>query len=141
MLSNTARFALLLAGFACSGDDDRRTRTLENTGDVSLSPRDGGGTNVFVLIDRCGGYCDEVEASCNASLVNGAILVESKAVATSEGHDPCPGACAVVSTACVLPELPAGTYQLHHGTGSGSVTLPVSTRTQVTGEPYPSPPS
>jgi hypothetical protein len=127
MRSTAARLVLLLTAIACAGDEPR-TRTLENTGDV--------------IIDRCGGWCDDVEASCNASLVSGAILVTSKAVATSPatGTD-CPDACAPVWTECVLPELPAGNYQLHHGTGSGSVTLPVTARTQVTGSPYPSPPS
>jgi hypothetical protein len=140
MRSVAARFGLFFTIFAC-GEDAPRTRTFENTGDVFLSPRDGGGTSVLVLIDGCGSACDDVEASCNASLVNGAILVESEAVATSNGADVCTTDCVSVSTACVLPELPVGTYQLHHGTGSGSVTLPVSTRTQVTGSPNPSPPS
>jgi hypothetical protein len=124
MRSIAARLVLLLAAMACA-DDAPRTRTFENEGNVCLSPRNGGGVNVGVLIDGCGSACDDVEAACTASLVNGAILVESEAVATSNGAEVCTTDCVPVQTACVLPELPDGTYQMHHGTVSATVTLPL----------------
>jgi hypothetical protein len=133
MLSNTARLALLLTPLACADGDfpvgegsDPMTRSYTDDGSLCMSPRGAGGSHVQVLVDDCGSSCDDVEASCNASIVDGVIVVESeaRAVTRADGND-CPTICVAVETACTLPELPDGNYELRYGSRLATITMPV----------------
>jgi hypothetical protein len=129
MLSNTARLALLLAAFGCTGvagDAALQTRSYTDEGSVCLSPRGAGGAHVQVLINECESACASVEASCSVSLVGGVIVVESDALASVDPDvEICPTVCQAVITACTLPELPDGNYELRYGARTVTVTMPV----------------
>jgi hypothetical protein len=129
MLSNTARLALLLMAVACTGiasDAPVQTRSYVDEGSLCLSPRGAGGAHVQVLINECESACASVEASCTASVVDGVIVVESSALASVDPDvEQCTAECRAVDTACTLPELPDGNYELRYGARVATVTMPV----------------
>jgi hypothetical protein len=129
MLPHTARFAWLLAVFGCTGvagDAPLQTRSYTDEGSVCLSPRGAGGAHVQVLINECESACASVEASCSVSVVDGIIVVESDALASVDPDaELCRASCESVYTACTLPELPDGNYELSYGARIATVTMPV----------------
>jgi hypothetical protein len=61
-----------------------------------------------------------------ASIVDGVIVVESNAIASVDpAAEVCPASCQSVATACTLPELPEGNYELRYGARVATVTMPV----------------
>ena len=112
-----ARYWILAIVLACGGNDELRVRVYKDEGEVCLTRQPGGSTtHIVVVLDECASYCDRVEASCEASVVNGALELHAQGTArtpASPGED-CPTACQPVAAQCELPSVTPGSYELHY---------------------------
>jgi len=111
---------------ACE-DHGPLSRDYLNEGTVCLTRQPGGSTtHIVVVLDPCASYCDTVEASCEASLVDGVLQLHAEGTATRPEPPPeiCPGACQPVAAQCELPSVTAGVYELHYKGEVVGVQLP-----------------
>jgi hypothetical protein len=133
------RVAPWLVFMACGCDDavEVATTRYEDVGGVCFSPRAEGGSHIQVILDACESSCADVRATCDASVVDGSIVVHAEAVATRELNGiPCPDECQPVEARCTLPELTAGYHEVLYGQRSTGVVLPISEpRTEIIGAP------
>ncbi len=104
----------------------------QNVGAVCLSPRSAGGTHVQAVLNGCVSGCAETEASCSAVVADGVVHLEAQGSTTRTWDGDCPDVCLQVNATCSLPEVPAGMYELRHGSAAAPIELPVaSPRTEV----------
>lgn len=119
---------LFLIALSACGSDDRQVTQYQGVGAVCLSPRSAGGSHIQVVLDACVSACAEVEGSCSASVSDDVVeLVAAGSSTTNHGaEDSCPLHCLAVEATCLLPAVPAGTYDLRYGTRTTRVVLPVA---------------
>jgi hypothetical protein len=113
------------------------TRTTDSDGAVCLS-QESGPTAIGVVFDRClSSSCDTVSvATCSATIVDGRIEVSSHLEFTQKWGSPtpiCSADCVRAAATCGELLIPAGTYQLNHGSDQGEVSAPLSAPVQLFG--------
>ena len=101
-------------------------RTIEDEGHVCLTQ--DGELEVEVFFNAClSGSCDSVdESGCEIAVDGETITVSSWLTIKTEyeAGQGCTADCGVVSTTCTADALDAGEYELQHGQGSMTVTIP-----------------
>lgn len=124
-----AGLVLAVVSSGVCGCDEPRTRSYPDAGDICLEAT-ADGEMTFIVSVTCLNYCEEHVLSCNATLEDGRVELETLLESTEmwSGRDSCPEACGSSTESCKLEAVPPGEYRFGFAGRVDTVTVPLNGR-------------